>query len=318
MNGKTKADYIKLATHFIQARLLDKGINPTEKNIRQALLACAVEYRPAYWRRLRGAIVTQQIEAGFAKTAVSLKLLSNPVTLPDASDELKAQKKQKQKRCKTVKEAEHLLLKDHVKQNRDRPLLAILDLAWVLGCRPIEMMTLQVRGNDQIFITGAKKTANGLRGSDRTVTLSAIEFTNVNKARLELLEYQTAKQLSPEQLQKRLQRRLATATKQLWPRRKHKITLYSYRHLMGSALKKSGIDRREIAAIMGHQSVDSVDVYGNRMRKTQRKPSVRATRESIQSVRKTMLHHPEFLENRQAEREAQSSSTVHVKRILSR
>jgi len=134
------------------------------------LLACAVEYRPAYWRRLRGAIVTQQIEAGFAKTAVNLKLLSNPVTLPDASDELKAQKKQKQKRCKTVKEAEHLLLKDHIKQNRDRPLLAILDLAWVLGCRPIEMMTLQVRGNDQIFITGAKKTANGLRGLDRTVT----------------------------------------------------------------------------------------------------------------------------------------------------
>ncbi len=318
MNGKTKADYIKLATYFIQARLLDKGIDPTEKNIRQALLACAVEYRPAYWRRLRGAIVTQQIEAGFAKTAGSLKLLSNPVTRPDARDELKAQKKLKQKRCKTVKKAEHLLLKNHIKQNRDRPLLAILDLALILGCRPIEMMTLQVRGHDQIVITGAKKTANGLRGLDRTVTLSAIEFTNVNKARLELLEYQTAKQLSPEQLQKRLQRRLATATKQLWPRRKHKITLYSYRHLMGSALKKSGIGRKEIAAIMGHQSVDSVDVYGNRMRKTQRKPSISATSGSIQSVRKTMRHHPEFLENKQVARDKEKTSTIHVKRTLRR
>ena len=34
MNHKTKADYIKLATHFIQVSLVDKAINPTEKNIR--------------------------------------------------------------------------------------------------------------------------------------------------------------------------------------------------------------------------------------------------------------------------------------------
>jgi hypothetical protein len=54
---------------------------------------------------------------------------------------------------------------------------------------------------------------------------------------------------------------------------------------------------------MGHQSVDSVDVYGNRMRKTQRKPSISATSESIQSVRKTTLHHPEFLENKQVARD---------------
>lgn len=93
MNEKPQAYYIKLASHFIQVRLVDKGINPTEKNIRQALLACAVEYRPAYSWRLRCALVTQQTKAGFATTAVSLKLLSNPVTRPDASEAHKAQKK---------------------------------------------------------------------------------------------------------------------------------------------------------------------------------------------------------------------------------
>ncbi|MBE0438649.1 MAG: site-specific integrase [Gammaproteobacteria bacterium] len=297
MNSKTKADYIKLATHFIQVRLLDNNITPTEKNIRQALLACAVEYRSAYWRRLRCALVTQQIEAGFAKTAASLKSLRNPVTHPDASDALKAQKKPKQKRVKTVKPAEHSLLKKHIIKNRDRALLAILEIALILGCRPIEMMTLQARNNNQLFITGAKKTEKGDRGLDRTVTLSEKDFNIANRARLELLEYQSAKQLSPEQLQKRLQRRLATATKQLWPRRKHRITLYSYRHLMGSALKASEMSRIEIAAIMGHQSVDSVNVYGNSRRHTRRKPSVRAAQESINAVRKTQLHNAGFLLN---------------------
>ena len=57
---------------------------------------------------------------------------------------------------------------------------------------------------------------------------------------------------------------------------------------MGSDLKASGMIRTEIAAIMGHQSVDSVDVYGN-SKTSQRKPAIRATAESIAAVRKTTL-----------------------------
>lgn len=91
-----------------------------------------------------------------------------------------------------------------------------------------------------------------------------------------------------------IQHRLATATKKLWPNRKHPITLYSYRHLMGGDLKASGNNRDEVAAIMGHQSVDSVDVSGNRQT-SQRRPSIQATMPSIEVVRKTTLKNPDFI-----------------------
>lgn len=62
---------------------------------------------------------------------------------------------------------------------------------------------------------------------------------------------------------------------------------------MGSDLKASGMNREEVAAIMGHQSVDSVDVYGN-SKTSQRKPTIRATAESIAAVRKTTLKTPPY------------------------
>ena len=294
MNKKTKHDYIKLAKHFLQVRLIDKGIAVTPKNIKQALIISAPDYRPNYWRRLRCALVTQQREAGFTKAADIIKETCNPVTDNTASEELKAQKKAKQARRKHVEKEEHLLLKNHLRMKGDLYLTAMIELARILGCRPVEMMTLQVSGDNQIIITGAKKREDGLRGLDGTVKLSPKDFDAANRARSILFEYRSIRGLTEEQLQKRLQRRLATATKKLWPRRKHHITLYSYRHQMGSDLKASGRSSEKIAAIMGHQSVDSVDVYGNK-RRSSRHLSIRATDASIAHVRKTTPKNPEFM-----------------------
>lgn len=49
---KTKAEYRRLAAHFYEKRLGDEP--PSPKRITDALAGCAHEYRPAYWRRLRG------------------------------------------------------------------------------------------------------------------------------------------------------------------------------------------------------------------------------------------------------------------------
>lgn len=309
MNENTKQDCLKLATHFLKVRLTDKGIPVTPKNIKQALITSAPDYRPAYWRRLRCALVTQQREAGFIKAAEAIKATCNPVTAADAPVGIKSQKKAKQKRRKHVEREEHLLLKRHLNNKGDRCLLAMIEIARILGCRPTEMMSLQVKGDNQTFITGAKKREDGLRGLDRTVILSTTDFETVNHARLTLLEYRSIKGLTKEQLQKRLQRRLATATKQLWPRRRHQITLYSYRHQLGSDLKASGMDRTEVAAVMGHQSVDSVDVYGNKCRSS-RNLSITATAESIASVRKTQLKNQNFIADKKAAND-NSHSRVH-------
>ncbi|WP_236268238.1 hypothetical protein [Aeromonas veronii] len=56
---KTKLEYERLAKHFY-IRLERKNIKVTAKSISDELLACAPEYRPDYWRRLRGALVYHQ------------------------------------------------------------------------------------------------------------------------------------------------------------------------------------------------------------------------------------------------------------------
>jgi integrase len=144
------------------------------------------------------------------------------------------------------------------------------------------------------LISGAKKTESKQRGLDRTVVLTTKDYEAVQRASHFLHESRSLKSSSLEHQLKRLQGRLATVTKKLWPRRKHRISLYSYRHLMGSDLKASGMSRIEIAAVMGHQSVDSVNVYGNRQ-VSQRSPQIRAIKNSISAVRKNTLKDDSFL-----------------------
>jgi len=300
MNEKTKQDYLKLAQYFLQRRLIDNQISLTPKNIRQALTACAKEYRPAYWRRLRCALVTQQRETGFTKQAELIKAVRNPITLADASEQTKALKKPKQKRIKTVTKDQHQLIYRAVKQNNDKALLAMFEIARILGCRPIEMLSLQLGRNNEVFIDGAKKTENGLRGLDRTVILTDHQYDIIERCHSVLHEELHTRRLNKSQFIKRLQRRLDTVTKKIWPRRKHRITLYSYRHLMGSDLKASGKSRVEIATIMGHQSVDSIDVYGNKSTST-RRPTLRGSQDSMERVRKTVLKSSHYLKTNQAE-----------------
>ncbi|HEC60509.1 hypothetical protein LCGC14_0950770 [marine sediment metagenome] len=300
MNEKTKQDYLKLAQYFLQHRLIDNQIPLTPKNIRQALTACAKEYRPAYWLRLRCALVTQQRETGFSKQAELIKAVRNPITLADASEQTKALKKPKQKRIKTVTKDQHQLIYRTVKQNNDKALLAMIEIARILGCRPIEMLSLQLGRNNEVFIDGAKKTENGLRGLNRTVILTDHQYDIIERCHSVLHEELHTRRLNKSQFIKRLQRRLDTVTKKIWLRRKHRITLYSYRHLMGSDLKASGKSRVEIATIMGHQSVDSIDVYGNKSTST-RRPTLRGSQDSMERVRKTVLKSSDHLKTNQVE-----------------
>jgi len=294
MNKKTKSDYLKTASSFINKNLIYKGIAPTTKTISQAMLYCAKDYRPASWRKLRCALVTQQSEHGFHKTAQTIKHLVNPITANDSPDSIKSQKKAKQKRRKYVTKKEHLLLKRYIENKGDSCLAAAIEIARILGCRPIEIMWMRLRSGNQVFIEGAKKTENGLRGLDRTVVLSEENHNVVLKAHLVLLDYRDTNGVTGEVLKNRLQHRLATVTKNIWPRRQHQLTLISYRHQMGSDLKGSGKTHEEVAAIMGHQSTDSVSVYGNK-RRSNRQLSIKATQESIDSVRKTVPKNPNFL-----------------------
>jgi len=258
MNEKTKEDYIKLASHFYKTKLLGEDVTP--KKITDALINNASDYRPAYFRRLKNALMYDQSRQGFQKAADRIKETKNPLTKPDAPVMLKRQIKPKQKRIKSINTED--LNKVIEKIGDDKELGAALRLVFHTGCRPAEMLGIKIISDTVIFIKGAKLTEKGDRGLDRYLTLDAKNVKAIANC-VNCLVSGEAKSKKTDVVH-RIQSRFATLTKSVFPRRKAKMTLYSFRHQMGSNLKASGLDRVSIAYTMGHQSTSSVDVYGDK------------------------------------------------------
>jgi integrase len=100
------------------------------------------------------------------------------------------------------------------------------------------------------------------RGLDRTLWVTNPDLVDALRAAADAVQ----REFQEPGGVKRLQRRLDTAARRLWPRRRAQITFYSMRHQLGSELKGSGLSDAQVAAVMGHRSVESVEVYGNRKR----------------------------------------------------
>lgn len=255
MNEKTRSEYLKLADHFIKTRL--RGEQPTLKRVSKALNACASEYRPAYWRRLRIALATHQEANGYRENAHHVRAIKNPVT---ASGELSDIKK-KQYRVKRVRESDADRIFSAVngealpQVSRDPLLASAVYICREFGVRPAELFSLKVQGN-RLDVLGAKIRKD--RGADRSIQFHSSMYQDVLNAVETLQEHDDV-------TVKALQDRLRKVCRKLWPRRKAVPSLYSFRHQLGSDLKSdSGYDRKEIAYLMGHQSTASVDQYGNR------------------------------------------------------
>lgn len=264
---KTQDDYRKLAAHFYEQRRLSEE-ERTPKKITDALKGCAHEYRPAYWRRLRNALEFDQRDKSFDKAADLIAGTRNQMTtdisgrgLINPNDRLPTAPKQR--RAKSISPDDRATLWKAAKalDDRDETCAAIL-LAEKLGVRPIEMLSLRVdleRG--VVHVIGAKK-AGGLRGADRVLTLP--DDLKIRKNISEATRIVQRAEREKLGAVHRIQSRLDRLSRKLWPRRKARPSLYTFRHQMGGNLKAMRLDRRTIAYIMGHQSTKSVEVYGDR------------------------------------------------------
>jgi hypothetical protein len=246
MNEMTKDSYRKLAKNFYKERLNGEVLSP--ERICAALIACAEEYRPAYWRRLRSAIAFDQNEKNYAETSKRISELKNPqTTLAGGSV------KSKQSRVRQVTEVEVMKLQEELDRLDDLPTLAAVWMVKLTGVRPAEIHTVRII-DGVVVIRGAKKSHSGQRGADRALVLIPDALKVVASAIAELHEHE----IGP------IQDRLRAAAKRVWPQRRALPTLCSFRHQMGSNLKASGMSRCSVAYVMGHQSTASVDQYGNR------------------------------------------------------
>lgn len=276
MNEETKRAYKSLAENFYKTRLNDEI--PSPKRVCDALKNCAGEYRPGYWRKLRNALAFDQRESGYEEAAERINSTKNPLT-----KNKKSEVKKKQSRAKSVSVETHEKIINEVKSRKDRVLLAVIITAKITGARPNEMAGIEVLDSGEVFIPGSKKRED--RGLDRTLRFSDQETLYIKKAVAAINQGGGKAGVS------RAQDRLYRLSRKLFPKRKAKPSLYSYRHQLGADLKAQGMEKIDIAATMGHQSVESCDSYGN-PKQGSTKRSVKPSRESSNAVRKTEKSNP--------------------------
>lgn len=225
---------------------------PDSAQICAALLACAGDYRPNSFGTLKSALAYDQKARGNHQAVKSIKQLANPVTAQGSA----LPKKPKTKQIRSVSEDNYIALVEHLSAHGFMDEALSVVLAYHLGVRPCEMRTITVTGNC-VHIIGGKKSDDLDRGADRTLL---IKDPAVLQAVTDAARWMSICPRSNAAIRDRLRKECRA----LWPRRKQHPTLKSFRHQLGSNLKASGESDEAIAYMMGHQSIASISVYGNR------------------------------------------------------
>jgi len=250
MHPITLQKYQTRARNFYRTRCGED--DPTSAQICAALLASAHEYQPNSFSTLKSALKNDQLTRGNRETVKAIDQVVNPVTAPDS----KLARKPKPGKARAVPHTDFKALYKHLHEKRFIDEAASLILANCLGARPCEMRTITVV-DDHVHIIGGKKSAPLHRGADRTLVID-------NPKVLHLVKQAASWMSNCPRTNTAIRDRLRKECRALWPRRKQHPTLKSFRHQVGSTLKASGESAEAIAYIMGHQSTDSVSIYGNR------------------------------------------------------
>lgn len=252
MQEKTKDAYLKLARNFYEQRL--DGKDPTPIRVIAALRNCAAEYRPAYWRRLRNALAYAQEDAGYKKNSALINATTNPVTAEDS----KAKPKPRLKRAKKVTEADHAKLLSVLQKHDDKAAQAAIFLCKHLGCRPAELVNIGITGS-VISIESAKKNDGMKRGLDRMLNIDPAISKEIYAASILI-----RREIRSGRSIKQIQDRIFLYAKEAFPRRSARVSLYSYRHQLGSNLKSDkSLSEKQVAYLMGHQATSSIEQYGH-------------------------------------------------------
>ena len=139
--------------------------------------------------------------------------------------------------------------------------LTILEMT---GARPVEffngVVVRRVRGALEFTLRGGKVSdTTGLK--ERILTVPVRTQTARRLARKLILngpaEVWTCKE-------KALADYVTAVREKAFPVHPYKISPYSYRHALASDVKSAGVDRRDIAAVLGHRSTRTAGSYGRK------------------------------------------------------
>ena len=171
---------------------------------------------------------------------------------------------QKSTFAKRVKHDDYLKLMEHLKQAGKKEEHAALYLVKHTGIRPSELAELHLSSGGELYVSGAKKSEKLQRGADRCIEFTDKKIEKQCKAAIKIIN--DAKRWNDRSTEA-IRKAVNVESRKCFPRRKAPPTMKTFRHQFGSdvkaMIKRGEISREEAAYILGHQSTDSMDKYGN-------------------------------------------------------
>jgi integrase len=260
----TSTQYRKRAKDLIQRYLRERDIgsgpfSPTE--FAEWLVTLKAGLRSSSWRQYRAAVIYYAEEEG-----------TEDDRWPDAVSRIQTNKdpcpRKKHLPARTsAQKAKHLSERD-----LERLIARLLDgrsiwgrsaAVWLLagrltGLREIEWQQAEWLPGNRLMVANAKATQGRANGPERLLhlgSMSEVELGWINEHMTRTRRHVAAGTF--ERFRKACQKRVAQTSRSLWPRRKRWPTLYTIRHQVAADAKAAGFDRDEVAALLGHASVET-------------------------------------------------------------
>lgn len=127
------------------------------------------------------------------------------------------------------------------------------------GLRPSEWVGASLKDNIMTVIN-AKNTNGRAYADHRRLDISGLNSAG-KKGIERTIELINNGDYDYEIIYKSVRRRLGVLTARLWPKRKLQVTLYSGRHQFRANCASAGFSKDDVAALMGHASIDSATAY---------------------------------------------------------
>ncbi|WP_439503511.1 hypothetical protein [Methylophaga sp.] len=317
---KTADGYLKRAKYFYQ-KYFAEAASPTPAKIIESLINYADGNAESTWRFMRCALVFDQTEKGFNGASRIIKATAYPYQRYEVSpgkfvEPENSKRASKRGYAKSLNnEDEDKLIKEAARRTKMKngqtrqsaqQTLSALIISRFTGVRPAELFSITDLGEGVFHIKTSKQgemeveTREGRiietdRGIDRVIVIDEKHRKQMTSsvAYLQNMRMRLVSQgKSHDQCIKLIEGRVYDLSKYLFPRRKKRPTLYTFRNQFASDLKMyvaeqpNKLSVKEMSYLMGHISTYSIRRYGKpgsgRINRLVVKPGI--TREEIHEV----------------------------------
>lgn len=233
----------------------------------------------ATWRQYRSALVWYLERAACADAAGYARSL-------DESPCLRQAQRTSARKSKRLPEQRLTQLIEHLAGGRGRYDRAIG--LWILsnyyvGLRPEEWWTVEWIEPRLLRVRNAKRSQGRTFGTHRTLALDTFSEQEMHVLH-QFLAIVTAHS-DHQAFYLACCKRLWRINRQLWPKARRHITLYSGRHQFAADHKAAGLTRDELAALMGHGSNRTADRHYARRQFGRSRSNVSPAAEDVERVR---------------------------------